>query len=184
MSSCLFLSCRQLWNLQRKMFGLRLCLWLQPGTLCAVSRVQTVHKLASLQKVTALPPKKIQSLLYPFSELEAYLDRFVDSWFCTVLRHVFCHSLNLMSYVIFPGLWTRHSSSSFIPVWRTWLKQKSSSALRRLTGLITTPLQSGWTTYLLWNSQRLVDRRTGNSWVMFSESLSSVTLYLNLVLLY
>lgn len=81
------------------MFGLRLCLWLQPGTLCAVSRVQTVHKLASLQKVTALPPKKIQSLLYPFSELEAYLDRFVDSWFCTVLRHVFFPEFNVICYI-------------------------------------------------------------------------------------
>ncbi|XP_074514370.1 GTP-binding protein 8 [Sebastes fasciatus] len=61
------------------MFCLRLSLWLQPGTqLCSVSRRQTVHKLASLQKATKLPPKKVQSLLYPFSGLEAYLDRSVD----------------------------------------------------------------------------------------------------------
>ncbi|XP_032385270.1 GTP-binding protein 8 [Etheostoma spectabile] len=60
------------------MFGLRLSLGLQPGTqLCSVSR-RSVHKLASLQKATLLPPKKVQGLLYPFSELEAYLDRSVD----------------------------------------------------------------------------------------------------------
>ncbi|XP_044073683.1 GTP-binding protein 8 [Siniperca chuatsi] len=56
----------------------RLRLRLQPGThVYAVSR-RSVHKLASLQKATMLPPKKAQSLLYPFSELEAYLDRSVD----------------------------------------------------------------------------------------------------------
>ncbi|KAF1382192.1 hypothetical protein PFLUV_G00141070 [Perca fluviatilis] len=71
-------SCRQVRNLQRKMFGLRLSLWLQPGTqLCSVYR-HSVHKLASLQKATLLPPKKVQGLLYPFNELEAYLDRSVD----------------------------------------------------------------------------------------------------------
>ncbi|XP_040057747.2 GTP-binding protein 8 [Gasterosteus aculeatus] len=60
------------------MFGLRLSLWLQPGTqVCPVSW-HSVHKLASLQKATVLPPKKAQSLLYPFSALEAYLDRSVD----------------------------------------------------------------------------------------------------------
>ncbi|XP_068581314.1 GTP-binding protein 8 [Cebidichthys violaceus] len=60
------------------MFCLRLSPWLQPGTqLCSVSW-RGVHKLASLQKATALPHKKVQSLLYPFSALEAYLDRSVD----------------------------------------------------------------------------------------------------------
>lgn len=61
------------------------------------------------------------------------------------------HGLNVvfqLTRMSFSGLWTRHSSSSFIPVWRTWLKQKSSSALHRLIRLITTSLQSGWTTYL------------------------------------
>ncbi|XP_067372959.1 GTP-binding protein 8 isoform X3 [Channa argus] len=60
------------------MFWLRLALWLQPRTqVWAVAR-QSVHKLASLQKATTLPPKKVQSLLYPFSMLEDYLDRSVD----------------------------------------------------------------------------------------------------------
>ncbi|XP_049904330.1 GTP-binding protein 8 [Epinephelus moara] len=60
------------------MFCLRLSLRLQRGTqVCSVSQ-QSVHKLASLQKATMLPPKKAQSLLYPFSELEVYLDRSVD----------------------------------------------------------------------------------------------------------
>lgn len=53
-------------------------LWLLPGIqVCRVSR-QNVHKLASLQKVTQLPQKKFQNLLYPFSQLEPYLDRSVD----------------------------------------------------------------------------------------------------------
>ncbi|XP_037344455.1 GTP-binding protein 8 [Pungitius pungitius] len=60
------------------MFGLRLSLWLRSKTqVCPVSW-QSFHKLASLQKATGLPPKKVQSLLYPFSALEAYLDRSVD----------------------------------------------------------------------------------------------------------
>ncbi|KAG8000858.1 GTP-binding protein 8 [Nibea albiflora] len=60
------------------MFRLRLCPWLRPGIgVCKVSR-QSVHKLASLQVATTLPPKKAQSLLYPFSELEGYLDSSVD----------------------------------------------------------------------------------------------------------
>ncbi|XP_070771151.1 GTP-binding protein 8 [Enoplosus armatus] len=56
----------------------RLCLWLQPATHAHAVPRQSVHKLASLQNATMLPPKKVQSLLYPFSELEAYLDRSVD----------------------------------------------------------------------------------------------------------
>ncbi|KAM4558364.1 GTP-binding protein 8 [Odontesthes bonariensis] len=55
----------------------KLCLRLQPGTVHAVAQ-QSIHKLASLQKATTLPPKKMQSLLYPFSEVEPYLDRSVD----------------------------------------------------------------------------------------------------------
>ncbi|XP_028249595.1 GTP-binding protein 8 [Parambassis ranga] len=60
------------------MFCLRLRLRLQPGTgVCAVTR-QAVHKLASLQNVTSLPPMKMQSALYPFSGLEGYLAKSVD----------------------------------------------------------------------------------------------------------
>ncbi|XP_027880186.1 GTP-binding protein 8 isoform X1 [Xiphophorus couchianus] len=39
---------------------------------------RSVHKLSSLRNATSLPPKKMQSLLYPFSGLEAHLDRSVD----------------------------------------------------------------------------------------------------------
>ncbi|XP_040913935.1 GTP-binding protein 8 [Toxotes jaculatrix] len=61
------------------MLCLRLRLWLQPGTqVCAQVSRQSVHKLASIQKATKLYPQKIQSLLYPFSQLETYLDRSVD----------------------------------------------------------------------------------------------------------
>ncbi|XP_035031129.1 GTP-binding protein 8 [Hippoglossus stenolepis] len=61
------------------MFCLRLRLLLQPVTpVSAVSRL-SAHKLASLQSVTKLPPNKVQSLLYPFSGLDAYLDRSVDT---------------------------------------------------------------------------------------------------------
>ncbi|XP_044221292.1 GTP-binding protein 8 [Thunnus albacares] len=60
------------------MFCLRLRLRLRPGSqVRSVSR-QSVPKLASLQKATTLPQKKVQSLIYPFSELDAYLDRSVD----------------------------------------------------------------------------------------------------------
>ncbi|KAM8856793.1 GTP-binding protein 8 isoform 1-T2 [Spinachia spinachia] len=60
------------------MFGLRLSLWLRPGTqVCPVSW-HGFHKLGSIQKATGLSPKKVQSLLYPFSALEAYLDSSVD----------------------------------------------------------------------------------------------------------
>lgn len=79
------------------MFGARLTPRLRPLTAaCAVSSVQSVHKLASLQKVSAMPQKKLQSLLYPFSELESYLDRFcsVDVVISRV-RHFFhvCHEI-------------------------------------------------------------------------------------------
>ncbi|XP_054471407.1 GTP-binding protein 8 [Anoplopoma fimbria] len=60
------------------MFCLRLTLWLQPGKQVFSVSWQSVHKLASLHKATALPQKKVQNLLYPFSALEAYLDRSVD----------------------------------------------------------------------------------------------------------
>lgn len=59
------------------MFCLQLPLRLQRGASAhLVSR--RIHKLASLQTATSLPPKKMQSLLYPFSGLEAHLDRSVD----------------------------------------------------------------------------------------------------------
>lgn len=68
---------RLVWVLQEKMFALRLYRWLQPEIHTqAPSRVQNVHKLASLQKIMDLPSKKVQSLLYPFTELETYLDRY------------------------------------------------------------------------------------------------------------
>lgn len=61
------------------MFCLRLCPWLQSRTpVCAVTR-QSFHKLASLQKAPKLSPKKMQTLLYPFSGLERYLDRSIDT---------------------------------------------------------------------------------------------------------
>lgn len=60
------------------MFFLRQQLWLQPGTLLCSGSRQSAHRLASLQKATSLPQKKLQSLLYPFSDLEDYLDSSVD----------------------------------------------------------------------------------------------------------
>ncbi|KAM4608754.1 GTP-binding protein 8 isoform 1-T2 [Polymixia lowei] len=60
------------------MFCQRLSLWLKPGAqLCAVSR-HSAHKLASLQRASILPQRKLQGLLYPFSDVERYLDRSVD----------------------------------------------------------------------------------------------------------
>uniref|UniRef100_A0A8C7YEH8 GTP-binding protein 8 n=1 Tax=Oryzias sinensis TaxID=183150 RepID=A0A8C7YEH8_9TELE len=53
-------------------------LLLQPGLPVHAPTCRSVHRLASLQKVAALPPRRMQSLLYPFSGLEAYLDRSVD----------------------------------------------------------------------------------------------------------
>ncbi|XP_029937511.1 GTP-binding protein 8 [Myripristis murdjan] len=60
------------------MFCQRLRLWLQPGTWVCVMSQKSAHKLASIQKASVLPQKKLQALLYPFSGLEAYLDRSVD----------------------------------------------------------------------------------------------------------
>lgn len=60
------------------MLPVRLLRWLRPGTAVRCVAGRRLHKWASLHKVTALPPKKMQSLLYPFSELETYLDRSVD----------------------------------------------------------------------------------------------------------
>ncbi|KAM3862177.1 GTP-binding protein 8 [Diretmus argenteus] len=60
------------------MFCLRLRLWLQPGTRVCTVIWHGAHKLASIQKASLLPQKKLQGLIYPFSKLEAYLDRSVD----------------------------------------------------------------------------------------------------------
>ncbi|XP_029348830.1 GTP-binding protein 8 [Echeneis naucrates] len=60
------------------MFCLRLKRWLQPWSqVCAVSR-QSAHRLSSILQATKLPPQKVQSLLYPFSKVEEFLDRSVD----------------------------------------------------------------------------------------------------------
>ncbi|KAK5861520.1 hypothetical protein PBY51_022911 [Eleginops maclovinus] len=60
------------------MLYLRLSRRLQPRTQVGSVPRQSVHKLASLKNVRMLPPKKVQSLLYPFSQMETYLDRSVD----------------------------------------------------------------------------------------------------------
>ncbi|XP_029968699.1 GTP-binding protein 8 [Salarias fasciatus] len=60
------------------MFGLHLRLRLQSGAVVHAVARHNVHKLASLHSVTALPQKKMRNLLYPLSELEAYLHRSVD----------------------------------------------------------------------------------------------------------
>ncbi|KAL3970203.1 E3 ubiquitin-protein ligase [Sarotherodon galilaeus] len=60
------------------MLPVRQLLRLRPGVAVSCATGQRIHKLASVQKVTSLPPKKLRSLLYPFGELEAYLDRSVD----------------------------------------------------------------------------------------------------------
>ncbi|XP_035984497.1 GTP-binding protein 8-like [Fundulus heteroclitus] len=59
------------------MFRLQLLQRLQSGAPAPLVCRQ-IHKLASLQKATSLPPRKMQSLLYPFSGLEVHLDRSVD----------------------------------------------------------------------------------------------------------
>ncbi|XP_006810527.2 GTP-binding protein 8-like [Neolamprologus brichardi] len=60
------------------MLPVRQLLRLRPGVAVSCATGQRIHKLASVQKVTSLTPKKLRSLLYPFSELEAYLNRSVD----------------------------------------------------------------------------------------------------------
>ncbi|XP_051939043.1 GTP-binding protein 8 [Hippocampus zosterae] len=52
--------------------------WLQPWTqLCALLR-RRVHKLASLKEASVLSPNKVKRLLYPLTDVEAYLDSSVD----------------------------------------------------------------------------------------------------------
>uniref|UniRef100_A0A3Q0SLL9 Uncharacterized protein n=1 Tax=Amphilophus citrinellus TaxID=61819 RepID=A0A3Q0SLL9_AMPCI len=72
------------------MLPVRLLRWLRPGPAVRCVAGRRLHKRASLQKVTALPPKKMRSLLYPFSELETYLDR------CVKLSRLFHPSLEDM----------------------------------------------------------------------------------------
>lgn len=60
------------------MLHVRQLLRLRPAVAVSCATGQRIHKLASVQKVKSLTPKKLRSLLYPFSELEAYLDRSVD----------------------------------------------------------------------------------------------------------
>lgn len=142
-----------------EMFGFHFRLCLSPGArINVVSRLQKAHKLASIQKITDFPPQKLQSFLYPFSGLGSYLDRYWTQGYIPASFLMLYHPNYWLAYVRLSGLWTCRSSSSFTPVWRTWSKQKSCSALLRLTGLIITPLQRGWTTFLLSNSQRWARR--------------------------
>lgn len=73
----LFVYFRRVWNLRGKMFGFHFRLCLSPrARIHVVSRLQKAHKYASLKKISDVPPAKVQSLLYPFSELHPYLDRY------------------------------------------------------------------------------------------------------------
>ncbi|GAA6229016.1 GTP-binding protein 8 isoform X1 [Lates japonicus] len=60
------------------MFSLWVCLRLQSGPQVRSVSQQRTHKLASVQTAAKLPTKKARSVLYPFTDLEAYLDRSVD----------------------------------------------------------------------------------------------------------
>ena len=57
-----------------RMLCLRLGVSLSGPLLPAASR-RGLHKLASVQSASALPKAKFQGLLYPFSVLDPYLDR-------------------------------------------------------------------------------------------------------------
>ncbi|XP_028292811.1 GTP-binding protein 8 [Gouania willdenowi] len=59
------------------MLGFRVCL--QTRTKARPVLHKLVHKLASVHKATVLPPKQLQSLLNPFTALEDYLHRSVDT---------------------------------------------------------------------------------------------------------
>lgn len=54
------------------------CVSLLPGVLVWTVSRKNAHRFASLQNVTSLSHKKAQNFLYPFSSMEAYLDRSVD----------------------------------------------------------------------------------------------------------
>ncbi|XP_061774602.1 GTP-binding protein 8 isoform X2 [Nerophis ophidion] len=60
------------------MLCLRWNLWLRPADALCVFSHQRVHKLASLQDARTLSPNKIKRLLYPFTDVDAYLDSSVD----------------------------------------------------------------------------------------------------------
>lgn len=56
--------------------------WLQPGAQCLTSSCRSVHKLASINSTKNLSQNKVGGMLYPFSVLEPYLDRFVVLCLC------------------------------------------------------------------------------------------------------
>lgn len=124
--------------------------WLQPGAQCLTSSCRSVHKLASINSTKNLSQNKVGGMLYPFSVLEPYLDRFVVLHLCCSAVSYHCKhslvSLHLSKPYYCAGLWTGRRSSSSIPVWRTWSKLRRSSAPHPLTGLSTTLLQRGWST--------------------------------------
>ncbi|XP_061548703.1 GTP-binding protein 8 isoform X2 [Phycodurus eques] len=60
------------------MFCLRLPPWLQARTQLCTFPLQRVHKFASLQEARVRAPNKVQRLLYPFTDVDAYLDSSVD----------------------------------------------------------------------------------------------------------
>lgn len=65
------------------MFCRRLMVCLQPGALVwnmplNLVRAYSVHNLASIQQASLLPQRKLQGLLFPFTQLEAYLASSVD----------------------------------------------------------------------------------------------------------
>ena len=52
--------------------------WLKPGAQFSHVSRHGAHQLASLQSVSQLSQAKLQGLLYPMDQLEAYLDASVD----------------------------------------------------------------------------------------------------------
>ncbi|XP_057685191.1 GTP-binding protein 8-like isoform X2 [Corythoichthys intestinalis] len=52
--------------------------WLQPGIKMCTFPQHRIHKLASLQEARVRYPNKVKSLLYPFTDVETYLDSSVD----------------------------------------------------------------------------------------------------------
>jgi len=61
------------------MFCRRWVPWLKPGAQFGAVPRHGAHKLASLQTISRMSQtNKLQGLLYPFDQLEAYLDRSVD----------------------------------------------------------------------------------------------------------
>lgn len=117
-------------------------LLLRSGAPVCVSARLGLHKLASVQEVASLPPKKRQSFLYPFSGVESYLHRCCSVCLMSLLSAGAFDSNTCM----FSGRWTGPPLSSSTPAWRTWSKRRSSSSRLRLIRSIITSLQRGWTT--------------------------------------